>query len=129
MRDGIAAPGKAANRDDLFRTPQRCPRSARAQERADHDIFQNRHGIEAADDLKRSPDAEPCTGNRADTGNPLAREEDLAAIGRDLAGDDVETTAGACGVGTDQAEHNALRDIETGIAFGRNAAEGVAALA
>src|SRR5262249_32065569 len=89
------------------------------------DVLGHRHRAEGGGDLKGAADAEPPNVARLKSDDATIGEFDVAAIGRELPVDHVETGRFPRAVGADQRQELAFGDVEADVLDGVHAAEGL----
>ena len=100
-----------------------------AQMRAERDVLEHGHVGDQLDVLERARDAAPDDALRRRLLDPLPLRRDLAAVGGQHAGDQVEHRALAGAVRTDQRDDLGRADVERHVVDGNHAAELLARLA
>jgi hypothetical protein len=112
--------------DDLERLVARLANTRLAREGPDHDILQQGQVRERLQFLEGAPDAEVADPVGPHGEDVLPVEQDPAAVGSRVAGDQVEQRGLAGAVGADDAEDFAFLDLEGDILVGADAAESLA---
>src|SRR5712691_1188429 len=87
------------------------------------DVLGHRQRAEGGGDLERAPDAEAPDIARRHAGDAAAGEDDVAAVGHELAVDHVEASRLAGAVGADQRQELAVADLEADAVDRAHAAE------
>ena len=120
-REHVGAGGKAGEFQDLMRLAARLPHGRGAHQRADDDIVDHAHGLEALDHLEGAADAALATLGRRHAGDVLAIEPDRAFGRPHHARDQVEHRRLTGTVRTDQADDLAAADRDRDVAVGDEA--------
>ena len=119
----VGARAEAAKFQHLVRLAAGIAHHGGADQRADDDVVDDRHGLEALDDLEGAADAALAALGRRQRGDVLAVEDDRALGRRQHAGDQVEQRRLAGAVRADQADDFAAPDRDRDVAVGDQAAE------
>ncbi|MHC2257644.1 hypothetical protein ACVILK_007336 [Bradyrhizobium embrapense] len=119
----VGARRKSAKLQHLIGLLSRDPHLGVADQRADDDVVDHGHGLEALDHLEGAPDAALAALGRRQLCHVLAVEEDRALGGRQHARDQVEQRRLAGTVRADQADDLAAPDRDRDVAVGDEAAE------
>src|SRR5665213_2450847 len=106
-----------------FQAAQRIPAQARKAEKRQHDVAQQRVAREQGDDLIGARQSQMRAAARRQARELLTEQRHRAAIGAQLAGDQVEQRRLAGAVGTDDEAALARRDGEIDAARDAEAAE------
>src|SRR6267142_2703595 len=109
--------------NSLARTSARLAHDGGADQRADDDVVDDSHGLEALDDLERARDAALATLRRRQRGDVLAVEPDRSLRRRQHARDQIEQRRLAGAIGANQANDLAAPDRYRDVAVGDQPAE------
>ena len=118
-----ARAARPAELQHLMRLAARLAHHGGADQRADDDVVDDRHGLEALDHLEGAPDAALAALRRRQARDVLAVEPDRAFGRRQHARDQVEQRRLAGAVRADQADDLAAADRDRDVAVGDQAAE------